>query len=263
MQVWEADRCIIAQGDTDNDLFFILIGSVVVETNGRRGPLRAAGEHFGEMALIDLHARRSASIRTLEETVVARITEPDFAGIANSYPHLWRALAVDISRRLRQRLSDVLPRNQKPSVFIGSSREAVTFAKCIRDGIADAEKREVRIWSEGVFGASETTIKSLEGVVRQTDFGVLILSPDDELRSRGRTHRTPRDNVIFELGLFMGAVGRKRTFIVRPRKDIKILTDLLGVTALTYDDDESIDLKDRMEPVCADLITAIDRAGPK
>ena len=61
----------------------------------------------------------------------------------------------------------------------------------------------------------------------------------------------------------MGAVGRKRTFIVRPRKDIKILTDLLGVTALTYDDDESIDLKDRMEPVCADLITAIDRAGPK
>jgi predicted nucleotide-binding protein len=261
VEKWDAGQAIVQQGDTDNDLFVILLGSVVIERNKRPGPIRSAGDHFGEIALIDLHARRTATVRAREPTVTARITEPNFARIAETQPHLWRELAIEVSRRLQQRLQDVVPRNERPFVFIGSSREALPIAECIRDGIAG--DRDVRIWSEGVFGASETTIESLEEVVRRADFGVLIMSPDDETISRGVTSPAPRDNVVFELGLFMGAVGRRRSFVVRPSRPLKVMSDLLGVTPIVYADDPSIDLKTRLEPACADLVAAIEKLGPK
>jgi CRP/FNR family transcriptional regulator, cyclic AMP receptor protein len=261
LEVWDAGQAIIEQGGTDNDLYLILLGSVVIERNNRPGPVRSAGDHFGELALIDVHQRRNATVRTREATVTARIAEPDFTRIASRHPHLWRELAIEISRRLAQRLQDVIPRNERPSVFIGSSREALPIAECIRDGIAG--DRDVRIWSEGVFGASDTTIESLEDVVRSADFGILIMSPDDETISRGVSSPAPRDNVVFELGLFIGAVGRRRSFIVRPTGPIKVMSDLLGVTPVFYSDDSSIDLKSRLEPACAELVAAIERLGPK
>ncbi len=261
IEVWDAGQAIIEQGDTDNDLFLILLGSVVIERNNRPGPVRTAGDHVGELALIDVHQRRTATVRTREATVTARIVEPDFTRIASLHPNLWRELAIEISRRLAQRLHDIIPRNKRPSVFIGSSREALPVAECIRDGIVG--DRDVRIWSEGVFGASDTTIESLEDVVRSADFGILIMSPDDETISRGVSSPAPRDNVVFELGLFIGAVGRRRSFIVRPRGPIRVMSDLLGVTPVSYSDDWSIDLKSRLEPACAELVAAIERLGPK
>lgn len=261
IEIWDTGQAIIEQDDTDNDLFLILLGAVTIERNNRPGPVRSAGDHFGEVALIDIHQRRTATVRAREPTVTARLAEPDFTRIANRHPHLWRELAIEISRRFAQRLNDVIPRNERPSVFIGSSREALPIAECIRDGIAG--DRGVRIWSEGVFGASDTTIESLEEVVRSADFGVIIMSPDDETISRGVSSPAPRDNVVFELGLFMGAIGRKRSFIVRQRGQLKVLSDLLGVTPISYSDDPSIELKSRLEPACAELVAAIERLGPK
>ena len=42
----------------------------------------------------------------------------------------------------------------------------------------------------------------------QFDFAVMILSPDDMTESRDQSYASPRDNVLFELGLFMGRLGR-------------------------------------------------------
>jgi hypothetical protein len=46
----------------------------------------------------------------------------------------------------------------------------------------------------------------------------------------------PRDNIIFELGLFMGRLGRERTFIVRPASGpLKIPSDLAGIATAAFD----------------------------
>ncbi len=284
VETFDAGEVVFNQGDAGSDFYLTLIGAVVIETHGRAGPTREAGTHFGEMTLIDVNARRSATVRAAEETVVARVTESDFAKLAGAYPVLWRCLAVEIARRLRQRLLDVPRKNEKPFVFIGSSREGLTVANAIKAAIED-DRTDVRVWTDGVFGASATTIESLEQAVRAADVAVLVFSPDDKLRSRGETHVVPRDNVIFELGLFMGALGRDRAFVVRPRAglrttlsgivgklldlvgpqklSIKVPTDLLGVTLLTYEEGEPATLAARLAPACDELKRTAARLGAK
>ena len=39
------------------------------------------------------------------------------------------------------------------------------------------------------------------------DFGILVATKDDKTKSRDKGFETPRDNVIFEFGLFMGRLG--------------------------------------------------------
>lgn len=258
VESYAAGQELIVQGASDTDFFFILFGAAVVERYGRPGPVRKAGTHVGEMALIDICERRSATIRALEETVVARIREQDFTRIAEGHPKLWRCLATEIANRLRQRLNDVPQKNKMPFVFIGSSSEGKATADHLRTLLDDGSV-DVKIWSDGVFDASDTAIESLENMVRESDFAVLVLTPDDAVKSRGAHNAAPRDNVIFELGLFMGALTRKRVFALCEttsqvpwwRKffsgvatSLKVPTDLLGLTTLRYrhSDDGKIDL---------------------
>ena len=41
------------------------------------------------------------------------------------------------------------------------------------------------------------------------DFAILVLTADDLVASRDVLSTAPRDNVLFELGLFMGGLGPK------------------------------------------------------
>ena len=69
----------------------------------------------------------------------------------------------------------------------------------------------------------------------QIDFAILLLSPDDQVTSRAKTSAAPRDNIIFEIGLFIGALRHERTLIIQPRgTDLKIPSDLLGLTPIDY-----------------------------
>ena len=93
-----------------------------------------------------------------------------------------------------------------------------------------------RLWFKEVFAPSSTTIETLEQVARaEADFAILVLTPDD-LRDRGIGAKTvARDNVLFELGLFMGALGRGRVFGLKcVHCDIDLPSDLHGVTWLSY-----------------------------
>ncbi|WP_291997248.1 nucleotide-binding protein [Candidatus Accumulibacter sp. ACC012] len=100
---------------------------------------------------------------------------------------------------------------QRASVFVGSSSEGLLVAKAVQkalDGFAD-----VNLWSQGVFELSYSYLESLIKAIETSDFAVLVLTPDDLTQSRDHDAVSPRDNVVFELGLFMGRLGRNRCLL--------------------------------------------------
>lgn len=125
---------------------------------------------------------------------------------------------------------------QRPAaVFVGSSSENKDLCGYLQAGLEAAVECEVTPWSSGVFRASSYTLESLVDSARGSDFAVLIVTPDDMVTSRGgEPTAAARDNVIFELGLFMGALGRNRTFIIADRAGVKLPSDLDGLTWLPY-----------------------------
>jgi len=122
----------------------------------------------------------------------------------------------------------------RPTLFVGSSSEGLKIAKAIQ--VLLDQSCEVTIWSQGIFGLGEGTLESLVNILDDFDFAALVLTPDDLLTSRNESSSAPRDNVLFELGLFIGALGRKRTFIIYDRSaKLKMPSDLAGVSAATYE----------------------------
>ena len=130
-----AGQIILEQDAIDNDLILIISGSASIYVNKRKVAERKTGQHVGEMALIDATARRSATVIAKEETVIARISESDLSSIGERHPRVWRLLSVEIAKRLRERGQFLKAPNEKPQVFIGSSREALGIARAIERGL--------------------------------------------------------------------------------------------------------------------------------
>lgn len=121
----------------------------------------------------------------------------------------------------------------RPRVFVGSSSEGLPIAANLR--VLLDRDCEVEVWSEGVFEPGGVTLLSLMSAAGRFDFAVLVTSADDTTISRGTTANVARDNVIFELGLFMGALGSDRTFMLFDRTNRPTLpTDLSGVTPIDF-----------------------------
>ncbi len=121
----------------------------------------------------------------------------------------------------------------KPSVFIGSSSEGVEVAMKLQTSLTSYA--EATVWHQGVFGLGVGTLETLVDAAPKFDFAVLVLTPDDLIDSRGVQSNAPRDNVLFELGLFMGVLGRTRTFILTTdSRDLKLPSDLAGVATARY-----------------------------
>lgn len=254
---------LISEGAADNDIYLIFSGLVGVRVKDREIARRTAGQHVGEMALIDLTAKRSATVSALDETVVAVVTEANFSELATKYPVLWRRLALTLGQRLRERSNFVRQRNETPRIFIGSSVEGLDVARAIQTGLAH-DPLLTQVWTDDVFKASKTSIENLVVTAEGSDFGILVLGPDDKIQSRDEVFDGPRDNVIFELGLLIGAVGRDRVFIVKEQKSkIKIPTDLLGTTPLQYQPGKSEDLQVRVAAVCSDIRRTANELGAR
>lgn len=251
------------QGDADNDIFLILSGSVAIRVNGRQVAVRSAGTHVGEMALVDPLAVRSATVVAIERTVTLRVKEHHFTNLGVQYPQLWRRIAAEVANRLRERNKQVRTPNSKPVLFIGSSQEGVRIAQEIEKRIRTTAII-TRIWTDGVFEASKTNIESLLGQAQDIDFAAIVLTGDDVTISRRKKKPSPRDNLIFELGLFMGAIGRERVFIVKPRRlDVKIPSDLLGVTCVEYVSGGPVPFAKRFTSACDELARAIQKNGSR
>lgn len=127
----------------------------------------------------------------------------------------------------------------KPKVFIGSSREGVNIADAVHANLT--YEAECTVWKDGVFQLSQNTLADLVRVLRDSDFGVFIFSPDDVGVMRGKESTVVRDNVLFELGLFIGRLGPERCFFLIPDSahDLRLPSDLAGVTPGRYEGSRS------------------------
>lgn len=148
----------------------------------------------------------------------------------------------------------------KPKVFVGSSTEGLEVARAIEVHLE--HDAEVTVWKDGVFGLGRGTLESLVLALDEFDFAVLVLTPDDLITSRDTTSQSPRDNVLLELGLFIGRLGHERTFIVFNRdSDLKLPTDLAGVSMADYGKREDGNIIAALGSACTKIRYAIKSHG--
>lgn len=120
-------------------------------------------------------------------------------------------------------------------VFVASSSEGLPLAEefqvLLKGKLGDLA--EILIWNEETFEPTKTYIESIEQELQKADFAVMVLTKDDERRSRLKNAFVPRDNVVFELGLFIAKLGRERSFYIQP-PGVQLPTDLLGIESITF-----------------------------
>jgi len=124
----------------------------------------------------------------------------------------------------------------KPRIFIGSSTEGLPVANRIKDYFEP--DYECKIWNDGIFQYNDNFLDTLMKSASLFDFAFMVFSADDLSKVRDNFFETPRDNVMFEYGLFLGRVGNQRAFVIKDKK-VKILSDLLGITLADYETDDT------------------------
>jgi predicted nucleotide-binding protein with TIR-like domain len=148
----------------------------------------------------------------------------------------------------------------KPALFIGSSSEESDYASALQSQLTSAA--DVTIWDQGFFALNRGYLESLMDGLNDSDFGVFVFAPDDILKLRGETLAAVRDNVLFELGLFMGKLGRDRAFFVLPanQEGLRLPSDLLGVSTATFDASRD-NIEASLGPACFRIRQAIKKFG--
>lgn len=151
----------------------------------------------------------------------------------------------------------------RPQLFIGSSAKSVRFAYAIQQNLED--DAEVTVWKQGIFKLTKSAVENLVGALGRSDFAVFVFAPDDTVQLGNKKYSAVRDNVVFELGLFMGKLGRDRVFVVTPkRSDLRIPTDLAGITLGRFDPDRNDkNLEAAFGPFCNQVRTSIRDRGPR
>jgi predicted nucleotide-binding protein len=260
LEEYTMGSAIITQGARDNDIFLLVAGSVTIVVNGHERAIRNSGQHVGEMAAIEPAQARSATVIAREPVVALRVSSALFFDVGKRFGEIWLPIAKELARRLFQRNADIPVPNTSPKVFIISSAEAHNVAEEIQHALQHSHLP--RIWSQGVFFAGEYPLEDLEKAVAESDFAIAIAHPDDILESRGVEQRVMRDNVLFELGLFMGRLSRHRAILVMPKiNDLKLPSDVTGLTVLKYSAEPTIPLAQRLGPVCLDIKKIIEKYG--
>lgn len=258
-----AEAVFINQGDQTSDVFFIVAGKVEVRVNGKIVAYRFPGDHIGEMAAIEPTQPRAASIIPVETSVLLKVSEREFSAAAEQFPDVWRRIAATLARRLAERNHLVTAQRERIRVFIMSSVEALPIVDLLIKQFAHDPFLAVA-WKNGVFRASHYTLDELEAELDDSDFAIAIAHADDVVITRDDEWPTIRDNVILEFGLFMGRLGRRRAFLMEPRDvDLKLPSDLAGLTTIPYRYVKGKDAEHYIAPACAKLRELIMAAGPK
>lgn len=143
----------------------------------------------------------------------------------------------------------------KPRIFIGSSTEGLPVAERIKKFFEP--DYECKIWNDGIFQYNDNFLETLMKSASLFDFAFMIFSADDMVLVRDEIFESARDNVMFEYGLFLGRVGNQRAFVVKDI-NVKIPSDLLGITIADYETDDHNNVTDSLEKTLVQLKKKID-----
>jgi hypothetical protein len=121
----------------------------------------------------------------------------------------------------------------KPTLFIASSVEGLRIADAINANLE--HEAHCTLWRNGTFKLSSQSVDDLVKKSSATDFAVFAFTPDDVATIRKHEEAIARDNVVFELGLFIGSIGKDRCYVVKPRGvEMHLPSDLLGMNVADY-----------------------------
>jgi hypothetical protein len=125
------------------------------------------------------------------------------------------------------------PKLLPPRVLVASTTEALPGARALKDLLSPEIHAE--IWDEGLFEPGEFTLESLQSHAHEFDGALVIATADDRVVSRRKASKAPRDNILFEFGLFVAIFGHRRSLLlVESAKAIKLPTDIAGLTCLRF-----------------------------
>jgi hypothetical protein len=148
----------------------------------------------------------------------------------------------------------------KPRIFLGSSGKQAKLVQAMTRGLEEVAR--VDPWTTS-FNPGTTTLERLVELAHEVDFAAFVFAQDDWTAvntsaspSPDSGQASPRDNVVFEAGLFGGVLGMRRTFIVHAGGS-KLPTDLLGLTSIRYGDATAAETR----VICQKLRKAIENEG--
>src|SRR5262249_19571530 len=144
----------------------------------------------------------------------------------------------------------------KPRIFLGSSAQQADLLDAIARGLEDVA--DVEPWMT-TFNPGRSTLDRLVELSQEVDFAAFVFAQDDwtSTDSSQPGQASPRDNVVFEAGLFGGALGIRRTFILHADGS-KLPSDLLGLTSVRYDPATG---PEEIDAINEKLIKAIESEG--
>lgn len=115
----------------------------------------------------------------------------------------------------------------KPKIFIGSSSSGYDIAEEVKENLSKIA--DVYLWKDpGVWDINRSTFDNLLLMSNYFDFGVFVATSDDLTITNGNLVIKPRDNVILEISLFLGAIGKNKAFLL-VEEGLKLPTDFNGI----------------------------------
>jgi hypothetical protein len=143
----------------------------------------------------------------------------------------------------------------KPRLFAGSSSEQIPLLNKIIDLIGEAA--ECIPWTNA-FDSNKSGLDSLIKRARLADFSILLATKDDLLTEREETYSVPRDNVIFEFGLFLGSSSPFKCFLIA-EDGANLPSDLEGITVFKFTRED--DKYNSIEKIVENIVEQINKVS--
>lgn len=225
---------LIRQGDSTDEAYFILAGTVRLKIKGELLPYpRGAGEVVGEFAAINNEIRRTATVIADEEVIALKCDSQALINAANQHWRIWQLLAIELTRKLEQRNQLISKVNDRPKIFMVAAKERTEVGEELR--LALSSDFDVTYWNdEDLLPAGRTELEELRDKVGEADFGIVLAHPDD-LRKRDRHTVAVSETILLELGYILSDLGRHRTILLVPESGCdEIPAPFMGMTPWCY-----------------------------